>query len=138
MRGAGTSDVVHTYRFQTPSLNPGRHAFRLRQVDTDGTSVRSEAVHTLVALQEAARLLVAPNPVAQRAQVELHARTGQPVTVTLYDVLGRRVRTLWRGAAEAHQPVRIAFDASTLPGGVYVVRARGERFVRTQRLAVVR
>jgi hypothetical protein len=83
-------------------------------------------------------LTATPNPVAGTATLRLSTATAQTVTVALFDITGRRVATLFSGNAFAGQPLEIALDASSLPAGVYVVRATGGDLVLTQRLTVVR
>jgi hypothetical protein len=38
MDGAGTTSQPQDYRFRTEPLAPGRHTFRLVQIDLDGTA----------------------------------------------------------------------------------------------------
>jgi len=60
----------------------------------------------------------------------------QKVTLELYDVLGRRVRTLIDGEQEGRQSMQV--DVSTLPSGVYFLRLKAEGQTKTQRLTVVK
>lgn len=114
--GAGTSAQAHTYEFRDANL--ARYAgpqvyYRLRQVDTDGTSVYSP-VRT-VAVPPASSLLVQafPNPSGPAAEVALTVGTDQagPATWWLTDMLGRPIG----------QPQQLAIPAGTttlsLPGG---------------------
>jgi hypothetical protein len=60
------------------------------------------------------------------------------VTAVLYNMLGQRVRTVYRGTPQAGEAERLVVETGDLSSGVYVlqVRAGGER--RTRRLTVVR
>ncbi|PSQ55545.1 MAG: hypothetical protein BRD28_00370 [Bacteroidetes bacterium QH_10_64_37] len=138
VEGHGTTDAPQQYRFRTDPLDPGRHVFRLRQVDLDGTATRSDTVAVQVRLAEAAEMAVAPNPVRTRATVSLRVRAEQAVTVTLYDVLGRRVRTVHDGPMAPGRDHAFQVDASGLSSGLYLLRADGEQFQRTHRITVVR
>ena len=93
--GAGTTTEPQTYRHEVANVPYGRHAYRLRQVDFDGTATPTEAVEVTVELAAAYALAAYPNPIAsgQRATIDVTAREAQAVTVALYDVLGRRVAT---------------------------------------------
>ncbi len=79
-----------------------------------------------------------PNPVRGAVVVPLVLTEPADVEAAVYDVLGRRVATLVEGrfGAGAH---RLAFDASSLPVGLYVICAvvDGAR-TSTQRLTVLR
>ena len=136
VEGHGTTDQPQQYRFRTDALEPGRHVFRLRQVDLDGATTRSDTVSVQVRLADAARLAVAPNPVRSRGTVSLHVRDEQPVTVALYDVLGRRVRTLVQGPRRGRHEVQL--DVSDLSSGVYFLRLEAPGTVKTRRVTVMK
>jgi hypothetical protein len=59
-----------------------------------------------------------------------------PVTVEAFDVLGRRVATLYDGPVSAGDVRRLVFDAVGLPAGTYVVRA-GDGVTRAIRRVTV-
>jgi hypothetical protein len=78
-----------------------------------------------------------PNPGQHRATVRYTLPRAQDVTIALYDVLGRRVRTLvqdQKAAGRYEQTV----DLSGLSSGAYFLRMRAGNTTRTQRLTVVR
>jgi len=79
-----------------------------------------------------------PNPVRTAATLALDLPTPDALTVEVFDALGRRVAVLISGEVAAGRHA-LAFDASGIPSGVYVVRAvaRGGE-VAVQRLTVVR
>jgi len=90
-----------------------------------------------VAAQAGLELAVAPNPVASSAQIELTIQTPQPVTVDVFDPLGRRVAVLHDGPlATGTHPFELA--TSDLSPGVYVVRAKTDAGVASSRLTVAR
>jgi hypothetical protein len=78
-----------------------------------------------------------PNPSSGRTELTIEVADAQHVRVEVLDALGRRVATLHDGVLAAGITHRLAFDGSSLPAGVYAVRAVGERFadVRTATLA---
>jgi hypothetical protein len=78
-----------------------------------------------------------PNPSSGQATLEYALPEQSEVTITVYDVLGRRVATLVDGAEQAgrHQA---GLDANRVPSGTYFVRMRVEGFQQTRRLTVVR
>ncbi len=80
----------------------------------------------------------APNPTAGALRLTLRVDEPQRVTAEVFDVLGRRVATLFEGevAAGAAQP--LALDVAALPAGSYVVRVTGAAFAEVRRFTVVR
>jgi hypothetical protein len=139
VEGAGTTTEPRSYRFRTDGLKVGTHAFRLRQVDVDGTDEYSGVVRTRITLEQAYQLRAYPNP-AVRATVELAVRETQSVQVAVYDLLGRQVSRLHDGPVPAQEATFLRIDADRLglPNGMYFVRVVGERFRATERLLIVR
>jgi hypothetical protein len=140
--GTGT-ETGPTYQFQTDRLDPGPHQFRLAYAAPGPTkqSMRAtQAVTATVEMNEAYRLATYPNPVREQTTVELAVKEQQEVTVQVYDVLGRQVKTLYQSSMQAQEPKRLSLDASEvgLSSGTYFVRVRGESFVATKRLTIVR
>ena len=126
--GAGTTTERHAYAHRVGALAPGRHAFRLRQVDFDGTATVSAEVEALVEGGGALRLrLAGPNPARAHLAFEVTVPSPQRVTVAVYDALGRRVAAAFDGFVEGPNAVRVEVDAGGLAPGPYVVVARGER-----------
>lgn len=78
-----------------------------------------------------------PNPAAIPVTVPLALARGGTVRVTVVDALGRTVATLHDGplAAGAHA---LAWDATAMAAGVYVVRLHGDAGEATRRVLVVR
>src|SRR5690606_38417562 len=99
---------------------------------TEGTAVEPGAP------QQDEALRVWPNPASGLVRLGLTLPEAAEVAVSVYDVLGRRVAVLAEGRVEAGSH-RLAFDASMLPAGIYVVRAEvGGVRTPSQRLTVVR
>ena len=133
----GTTDQAQRYRVTVADLAPGVHAFRLRQKDTDGTETLSRTVTAEVRLGAPYALVVGPNPVAESARIALTLQEGQHVRVALYDVLGRRVKTIRNGRLERGEHAMDVVTGS-LSSGQYFLRIEGETFGTTRRVAVVR
>lgn len=137
--GQGSTSEATAYRFRVDDLRAGSHDFRLRQVDVDGTASLTDVVTVDVALDGAFTWTqVAPNPVSGAGTLSMQVQETQEVTVELYDVLGRRVRTLHDGPMPSGGRHRMTLDAGTLAGGTYLLRVNGESFADTQRVTVVK
>ena len=90
------------------------------------------------ASREVAVSTVFPNPTSASAALTVSVTEGQPVTVEVFDALGRRVALAHRGAVTGGQRLTVDLPTARLAPGVYVVRVAGETFRESRRLTVVR
>lgn len=117
----------------------GTHQFRLRQVDLSGSSTLTDPISVTIQMQEAVKLNApAPNPATGSAALSFAVKEQAETRITLYNVLGQRVRTLYRGTPTAGESQRIRLEATGLPSGVYLLRLRAGGQAKTRRLTVVR
>jgi hypothetical protein len=138
VEGHGTTQTPQRYRFTTEPLTPGEYAFRLRQVDIDGTATLTRTETVSVTSAAAWLSPPQPHPVRTSSALTLHVTAAQPVAVHLYDVLGRRVATLYQGRAAPGSPVTLPLSGAALSAGTYVVVANGASFRQTRRITVMR
>ena len=66
-----------------------------------------------------------PNPFDGTTTVSFTVEEAQELTLTLYDSVGRTVRTLWSGTATAGAEETVVIDGADLPSGTYTVRMEG-------------
>ncbi len=138
VEGSGTTTGHESYQYRTDRLTPGRHVFRLRQVDTDGDVHFTESVTLRSRVKSTVLSGPSPNPVRGQAQLTVTVRRTQEVTVQLYDVLGRKVRTITSERIPAQEPHTIRLQGQGLSSGTYFLRVKGDTFQRTSRFTVVR
>lgn len=101
--------------FTDPTATPGLNRYRLLGQDVAGRTFLSQEVD--VQLVGRGELAVFPNPVVIGQELQIAGEPNVPLQVTLYDALGRPVRTaLVQGALNP-------FDTSNLSPGVYLLRA---------------
>ena len=139
VEGHGTSAEPHRYQYRAEALEPGRHVFRLKQIDHDGAFVYSSEVEVSVALPEAYRLSsLAPNPFNPQAQFTLALQQAQHVQIGVYNALGQRVAMLHEGTLTADEEHRFTLEAGGLPSGVYLIRVVGDRFAASRRAVLLK
>jgi hypothetical protein len=122
--GAGTTTTLQRYRFTDDALpfDAAQVAYRLRQVDLDGTTAYSPEVE--LRRGAPARLVLHgnyPNPFQNRTLIRYELPQASLVQMDVFNVLGQRVAQL----VDRPQPAgrnEIAFEAHSLPSGVYFVR----------------
>jgi len=78
-----------------------------------------------------------PNPTAGATTLRATLATAADVDLAVYDLLGRRVATLASGPHPAGA-LDAAWDASTVPPGIYLARLTADGTVSTQRITVAR
>lgn len=138
VNGAGTTTDPQSYRYVDSSLpfEADNLTYRIAQRDTDGTVTYSEEITVQRGVQEVELRGTYPNPARQRATIRYALPRRQVVTVSLYDVLGREVRSVVRGKRDGRHEQTL--DVSGLPSGTYFLRLRAGSRTVTERMTVVR
>lgn len=135
----GTATEALRYRFTAEDLSVGTHQFRLKQRDLDGSAHLHDPVSVELRMEADLRLSgPAPNPVRGPATVSFAVKEKSEARLTLYNTLGQRVRTVYRGTPVAGEAQTARFDASGLASGVYFLRLTAGGQTKTRRVTVVR
>ncbi len=123
----GDSDTDVHYSFRTDVQVAGRHQFRLRMIDLDGSFSYSPMTEVSVDVPGSFVLGKAyPNPFNPSTTFTLSLAKGQNISVALYDLLGRRVMELHNGYLEGEQTHQFRLDAADLSTGIYMIKAAGQ------------
>jgi hypothetical protein len=156
--GHGTTNEPHDYSFTDSTVTRGEWLFRLRQIDLGGaihysdpvtasvlTAVEEEPLPTVYALHQNY-----PNPFNPTTIVSFSVPHSSFVSVKVYDVLGREIRTLVSENLQAGRYEKI-FSAEGLASGVYYCRMsavpatrqdlvlkNAQEFVATRRLMILK
>ncbi|GIV58182.1 MAG: hypothetical protein KatS3mg042_1095 [Rhodothermaceae bacterium] len=75
---------------------------------------------------------VFPNPFTGAARLLLTPGDSEPLTVDVYDALGRRVARLYAGPLTPGLPRLFTLDGTRLAAGVYFIRVSGPTFTATR------
>lgn len=112
--GAGTTQETQNYTYTDKAPALGTNYYRIQQVDYDGASSYSPIVSAQWKGGVAARLF--PNPTATTVRVDLMTGEETPVTLSVYDMLGRLVLQ--------HTPLGTTdLNVGHLPAGAYLLQA---------------
>lgn len=137
--GAGTTAAPQHYRYHAADVVPGRHRFRLKQIDYDGTFEYSPQVEVAIGVMGTHQLSAAyPNPFNPQTAFSLAVGQVQEVRIEVYDVLGRRVALLHEGTMQANASRMVVWEAGDRPGGLYFIRVLGERFAETRQVTLIK
>jgi hypothetical protein len=145
VEGHGTTTQPQRYRFQDSELpfKARTLRYRLRQVDTDGTSARSKVL--TIERTDPRRFALHPNypnPPAGQTKVPYEVAQRSEVEARIYDILGREVKTVRLGRKGAGRYVH-QLDVSRLASGTYFFELRAEQggetlFREVRKITVVR
>ncbi|WP_233993919.1 cadherin-like domain-containing protein [Salinibacter altiplanensis] len=129
-----------SYRFtdRDPPYAIDSLSYRLQHVDTTGTA--HTANETGLQFSAPERIVLRPpfpNPARQHATLHFGLSSTTEVQITIYDLLGRSVRTPVRGRFEAGRHQK-RLTTSGLAPGMYFVRMRAGNTTRTRKLTVLR
>ncbi|MFH1010900.1 MAG: right-handed parallel beta-helix repeat-containing protein [bacterium] len=78
-----------------------------------------------------------PNPFNSRTMIRYDVPQAGEVSLTIFNLLGQRVTTLFDGRQLAGS-YTIAWDAANLPSGVYLCRMNAGSFAKTRKMVVVK
>lgn len=143
--GHGTTVARHHYAYTDASVSPGRHIYRLKQIDLDGRMQYSEPVVVDIAAlmtEVAAPAAVPgsmtlsqnyPNPFNPSTMIEFTIAKAGRAKLVVYDMLGREVAVLADGEFAAGERHRVQLDGSRLTSGMYFYRltSDGTNMVRS-------
>ncbi|PAP77933.1 DUF4397 domain-containing protein [Rubrivirga marina] len=138
----GQAAVYVLTGFRTPADDGDGPGLVLLKVLPDGSTVVREAqVEEAVARDDRRRgasthLLLTPSVVEAGRPVSVRLDASGPVSIAIYDMLGRRIRTVHDGPTLAGASHRA--ETHTLPPGSYLVRAQATNDAWVARLTVVR
>ncbi|NND72646.1 MAG: T9SS type A sorting domain-containing protein, partial [Rhodothermales bacterium] len=139
VEAVGQSTSTNHYSFTIQDLEPGIHKFRLRHVDTEGVSTLSDVVELDISMLDNYNLSeIYPNPFNPSAAFTLRVKDQQQLDVSVYDMLGRQVQSIYSGIAEANQKYTFELDGSRLSSGVYIVRVAADRFAETKKVTLLK
>ncbi|PSR52386.1 hypothetical protein AHMF7605_02020 [Adhaeribacter arboris] len=85
-------------------------------------SVQADVAAITDKLNNKETLTVFPNPVAQKARIQFKASETSTASLTIYNLNGSPVATLYKGSVEAGKQYEFEWDGGNLPGGLYVSR----------------
>lgn len=117
--GNGNSNSPKEYSYRDENLAPGAYAYRLKQIDTDGTFTYSNEVkvehlvpRNFVLTQNY------PNPFNPSTRISFSIPEGGNVKLRVFDLLGTEVATLVNSELESGTHT-VDFNAAGLASGTY-------------------
>jgi hypothetical protein len=138
VQGSGTSTSPKEYSFIDENLRSGRYAYRIKQINLDGSFAYTDALEVAIGVPTEFSLSQNyPNPFNPTTTIEYDLPQEVKVDLIVYDNLGQEVKTL----ADAVQPAgyyKVVFDAKGLSSGMYYYRIRAGDFVKVKKLLFIK
>jgi len=136
VKGAGNSNSPKEYSFVDNSALYGEYAYRLKQIDIDGSTSYSDELRVFVGKKpEVYDVKAFPNPFNPETKIRFELPEAGNVKLSIYDLTGRLITTLvdeylYEGIYERE------FNGSNLSSGIYftILQSKDVRIVRKMQL----
>jgi len=139
VEGHGTTTMEQSYQISFDNMDPGVHAYRLKQVDFDGSYEYSRVVELSVDLPSSVQLSNAyPNPFNPSSTIRFSVQERTMVSAGVYDLTGRLRISLFSGVQEARSTRELRIDASSLTSGTYLVRLEADGEIIQRSITVMK
>ena len=145
VEGFGSSNSPKYYTYEDKKLSSGKHNYRLKQLDNDGTTSYSDEVEVTIDVPtEFALSQNYPNPFNPSTKVDYQLAMDAKVTIELYSITGEKVATLLSQELEAgYYSMMIDSYTHGMASGIYIYRmiatdALGKSFVSTKKLSLIK
>jgi Secretion system C-terminal sorting domain/NHL repeat len=79
-----------------------------------------------------------PNPFNPSTTITFAVKNTEHATVTIYNLLGQEVATLFNGVAAANELCSLSFDAKNLPSGMYFYALRSANKIEVKKMSVLK
>jgi len=147
--GGGTQPVILTYNSQ--SMVDGNYTANLLLIDNFSNEQNIPVVLTVDHLlsspdesdAEISSLVIYPNPVSNQAYITFHLQVSQSVRLEIFDIQGRKVKTLYNGeniSKGKHVVIWSATDDAghPLPAGIYFCQFNAENSSHTIKIVLTK
>lgn len=137
--GNGTSNIEHQYSYTEAAVAAEKYAYRLKQIDNDGTYKYSSEAEVQVGTAPKILMLVNyPNPFNPTTTIQFTVPTDGKAVVKILNVLGQEVATVYNGDVNAGVMNTVNFNASMLASGVYFSRLESGGNVQIKKMLLMK
>ncbi|MGD8777654.1 MAG: T9SS type A sorting domain-containing protein [Ignavibacteria bacterium] len=138
INGNGNSSSPKSYSYIDTPTGGTSFTYRLKQIDFDGAYEYSDEVEvSLEAITEYNLDQNYPNPFNPTTTINYQIPETGNVTLKVYDVLGREVKTLVNETQKAGI-YEVGFNASNLASGIYIYRLQAGEFTSIKKLMLMK
>lgn len=140
VQGAGTSNAPREYSYTDQNVRPGRYAYRIKQIDNDGTFEYFGDAEVEIGLAPKKFTLESnyPNPFNPFTKIEFTLPADGEAELKIFNQLGQEVATVFDEVASGGRLYQTEFNAAHLSSGVYFVRLKYGNQSLTGKMIVVK
>ena len=138
VEGHGNSNSPEEYSFIDDNVTSGIYAYRLKQIDNDGTFEYSKVIEIDVDAPLGYELSQNyPNPFNPTTTIKFSIPVTSNVKLSVFNILGEEVQIIVNETKEAGIHT-INFDASQLNSGIYFYKLKTRNFFRVKKMNLIR
>jgi hypothetical protein len=138
IKGNGTSTFVHKYQFTDQVETTGIHYYKLKQLDYNGDFNYSKIIEANVSKPLSFDLSQNfPNPFNTSTTIRYQLPKDNFVSLKVYDVLGKEVKTLIREFKKAGY-YTINYSANDLSSGIYFYKLTTGQYSSTKKFILLK
>ncbi|MCH7965345.1 MAG: T9SS type A sorting domain-containing protein [Bacteroidetes bacterium] len=121
VEGHGNSNSPKSYEFVDKNVLYGKHYYRLKQIDNDGSFEYSDVVEVDVPTLQDYVILEQnyPNPFNPETKIRFVVNDNTHVSLKIFDAVGTEIAEIFNNIVETGKTYEIIFDGSLISSGVY-------------------
>jgi hypothetical protein len=138
--GSGTTSSPRHYSFRDQPVFPGRYAYRVKQIDHNGSFVYTAEVEVEVGIAPKELVLSQnyPNPFNPVSSINFTLPKDGHVVLKLFDVAGREITTVLDEEKKGGYSYQATIDVSHLASGIYFCRLEFDGTLVIRKIAVAK
>jgi len=138
VNGNGTTTEKQSYSYTDRNLTEGNYAYRLKQVDYNGTFEYSNVIEVLVVTPNKFELSQNyPNPFNPTTSITFSLPQAGNVKLAVYNLLGQEVQILVNGFKEAGVHT-VNFEAANLNSGIYLYKIETNGLTSVRKMTLLK
>ncbi len=145
--GFGTTNTPQHYTYIDNTVTPGTWSYRLKQVDLDNTVHYTEPIEINVlsytsVSNDAPKVFELqqnyPNPFNPATEIQFSVETTGKTTLEVYNLVGRKVATLFNDVAEAGHYYKARLDGKGIASGMYFYRLQSGMRTEVRKMTLLK
>ena len=140
VKGSGTTYEQKTYTFNDKKIRVGKYRYCLKQIDHNSHFEMYELGNE-IEIAPPGKLEVSqnyPNPSNPSSKIDFTLPTDANVTLVVFDITGRLIRTLLNNEFKTADWYTVEFDGSNLASGIYFYRIMTGSDIVTKKMLIIK